>query len=283
MKKFLVLLLALALGLSFAACGATDEPADESQDNQEDSQEETSQETQEPVTIMIAAAASLQTAFEDTLIPMFEEKYDYITVEGTYGSSGDLQTQIESGLEAQIFMSAALKQMKALVEEGLVNESDVVELLENEVVLICGANYTGSVADFAAVPEANTIALGDPESVPAGQYAQSIFESLGVWDQLSDSDKVSWGENVTQVLSWVAEGSAEVGVVYATDAAKADYVDKVTVLASAPEGSLSSPVIYPVAPLATASDNDAAKLFMEFLQSDEAISVFEGYGFSSNL
>ena len=88
---------------------------------------------------------------------------------------------------------------------------------------------------------------------------------------------------MTQVLSWVAEGSAEVGVVYATDAAKADYVDKVTVLASAPEGSLSSPVIYPVAPLATASDNDAAKLFMEFLQSDEAISVFEGYGFSSNL
>lgn len=275
MKKFLVLLLALALVLSFAACGATEEVAGEA--------EEAVEEVQEPVTIMLAAAASLETAFVDTLIPMFEEQYDYITVEGTYGSSGDLQTQIESGLDAQIFMSAALKQMNALVDEGLVNADDVVELLENQVVLICGAAYEGPVADFAAVPEANTIALGDPASVPAGQYAQTIFESLGVWDQLENSDKVSWGENVTQVLAWVAEGSAEVGVVYATDAAKADYVDLVTILASAPEGSLTSPVIYPVATLASAADNEAAQLFLEFLQSEAAIAVFEGYGFSSNL
>lgn len=280
MKKLLVLLLGLALVLTFAACGADEEPAE---DSAEPAEEQAAEEVQEPVTIMIAAAASLETAFKDTLIPMFQEQYDYITVEGTYGSSGDLQTQIESGLDAQVFMSAANKQMNALADEGLVNKDDIVQLLVNKVVLISGKDYAGSVTGFENVNEAGTIALGDPASVPAGQYAQEIFESLGLWEELSGSDKVSWGENVTQVLSWVAEGSAEVGVVYATDAAKADYADKVVVLAESPEGSLQTPVIYPVAALAAAADNEAAQLFVEFLQSDEAIKVFEGYGFSSNL
>ncbi len=280
MKKFLVLLLGLALVLTFAACGADEEPAE---DSAEPAEEQAAEEVQEPITIMIAAAASLETAFKDTLIPMFQEQYDYITVEGTYGSSGDLQTQIESGLDAQVFMSAANKQMNALADEGLVNKDDIVQLLVNKVVLISGKDYTGSVTGFENVNEAGAIALGDPASVPAGQYAQEIFESLGLWEELSGSDKVSWGENVTQVLSWVAEGSAEVGVVYATDAAKADYTDKVIVLSEAPEGTLKTPVIYPVAALAAAADNEAAQLFVEFLQSDEAIKVFEGYGFSSNL
>lgn len=280
MKKFLVLLLGLALVFTFAACGATEEPVEEST---EPAEEEAAEEVQEPVTIMIAAAASLETAFKDTLIPMFQEQYDYITVEGTYGSSGDLQTQIESGLDAQVFMSAANKQMNALADGGLVNKDDIVQLLVNKVVLIAGRDYAGGVTGFENINEADTIALGDPASVPVGQYAQEIFESLGLWEELSGGSKVSWGENVTQVLSWVAEGSAEVGVVYATDAAKADYADKVVVLADSPEGALQTPVIYPVAALASAADNEAAQLFVEFLQSDEAIQVFEGYGFSSNL
>ena len=198
MKKFLVLLLGLALVLTFAACGADEEPAE---DSAEPAEEQAAEEVQEPVTIMIAAAASLETAFKDTLIPMFQEQYDYITVEGTYGSSGDLQTQIESGLDAQVFMSAANKQMNALADEGLVNKDDIVQLLVNKVVLISGKDYAGSVTGFENVNEAGTIALGDPASVPAGQYAQEIFESLGLWEELSGSDKVSWGENVTQVLS----------------------------------------------------------------------------------
>ena len=280
MKKLLVLLLGLALVFTFAACGAGEEPAEESA---EPAEEQAAEEVHEPVTIMLAAAASLETAFKDTLIPMFQEQYDYITVEGTYGSSGDLQTQIESGLDAQVFMSAANKQMNALADEGLVNKDDIVQLLVNKVVLISGKDYAGSVTGFENINEANTIALGDPASVPVGQYAQEIFENLGLWDELSGGSKVSWGENVTQVLSWVAEGSAEVGVVYATDAAKADYTDKVVVLSEAPEGMLKTPVIYPVATLAAAADNEAAQLFVEFLQSDEAIKVFEGYGFSSNL
>ncbi len=86
--------------------------------------------------ILVAAAASLKNAYEDKLIPMFEEQYPGVTVEGTYDSSGKLQTQIEEGLEADVFMSAAVKQMKALDEEGLIASDTMVDLLENKIVLV---------------------------------------------------------------------------------------------------------------------------------------------------
>ena len=86
--------------------------------------------------ILVAAAASLKNAYEDELIPIFEEQYPGVTVEGTYDSSGKLQTQIEEGLEADVFMSAATKQMKALDEEGMIASDTIVNLLENKIVLI---------------------------------------------------------------------------------------------------------------------------------------------------
>ena len=90
----------------------------------------------EPVTILVAAAASLEYSYTEQLIPMFQDQYPWITVEGTYDSSGKLQTQIEEGLEADVFMSAAMKQMNALNDEGLMASDSIVELLENKIVLI---------------------------------------------------------------------------------------------------------------------------------------------------
>lgn len=228
--------------------------------------------------MMVAAAASLENSFKDELIPMFEEEYSWITVEGTYASSGDLQTQIESGLGASVFMSAANKQMNALVEGGLVEESDVVKLLENEIVLITRADSDTTVTSFEDIGNAEMIAIGDPESVPAGQYAKEALENLNVYAGIEG--KLSLGTNVTQVLTQVAEGSAEVGIVYATDAASNEDVK---VIASAPEGALETLVIYPVAMLKEAPEAEAAKLFVEFLQTPEAIKVFEKYGFKSNI
>jgi len=280
MKKFsLLLILLLALALVCSACAA-DEPVQEEQPAAEQpAQEEPAEEAPEPVTITVAAAASLENAYVDTLIPLFNEEYDWITVEGTYDASGKLQTQIEEGLAADVFMSAATKQMNALVEGGFINAGDVVELLLNEVVLIESASTDSGITSFADVLNADTIAIGDPESVPAGQYAAEIFTSLGIIDQVLA--KASLGTNVTEVLNWVAEGSAEVGVVYATDAAS--MADKVKVIATAPEGSLKTPIVYPVAVLANSPNQEAAQLFVDFLQSDEAIAVFESYGFKSNL
>ena len=225
--------------------------------------------------ILVAAAASLKNAYEDELIPRFEEQYPGVTVEGTYDSSGKLQTQIEEGLEADVFMSAATKQMKALDEEGMIASDTIVNLLENKIVLIVPTGSDSKIDSFEKIGDAASIALGDPESVPAGQYAKEALTNLNVWDSIQD--KVSFGTNVTEVLNQVAAASADAGIVYATDAAST--ADQVTVVAEAPEGSLEKKVIYPVAVVKATAHEDAAKAFVDFLQTPEAIAVFESYGF----
>jgi molybdate transport system substrate-binding protein len=226
------------------------------------------------ITIMAAAAASLRNAFEGELIPRFRNKHPEITVEGTYDSSGKLQAQIEQGLGADVFMSAALTQMNNLVKGGFVAEHTVRPLLENKIVLIKPAGAVTAVKGFENIAAAGMIALGDPASVPAGQYAREIFTGLGIWDAVKP--KASLGTNVTEVLNWVGEASAEVGVVYATDAASSA---KVEIIAQAPEG-LSSPVIYPVGMVSSSAHAGEARLFIDFLASEEALEVFKSYGFS---
>lgn len=277
MKKIVSILMILSvLVLMLVGCGgASSSAAPVSSAPQAASSEE----QHETVTITLAAAASLEDSFTGTLIPMFNAQYPWITVEGTYDSSGKLQTQIEEGLAADIFFSAATKQMTALVESGMMDESTVVKLLENEIVLIAPADADTAINSFDKIGEAETIALGDPKSVPAGQYAQEALTSLGVWDAIQS--KVSLGTNVTEVLNQVAEGSADVGIVYATDAAQ--MPDKVKILAAAPEGSLEKKVVYPVGILTEAPQREAAELFMAFLQSPEALTVFVENGFKSNI
>lgn len=224
-------------------------------------------------TITVAAAASLQNCMDDKLIPMFEEKYRDIKIQTTYDSSGKLQTQIEEGAEVDVFMSAAMKQMNALNDGGLILENSITKLLENKIVLIVPKNSDKGISSFEDILKSEKIAIGDPESVPAGQYAKEVFENLNLWDEVLS--KSSLGTNVTEVLTWVAEGSADSGVVYSTDASSNE---KVEVVAEAPEGSVSK-VIYPVGIIKASEKADEAKTFIEFLKSDEAIKVFESYGF----
>ena len=239
-------------------------------------------EVAEETEILVAAAASLKNVYEEELIPMFEEQYPGVTVKGTYDSSGKLQTQIEEGLEADVFMSAAKKQMKALDEEGMIDSDSIVDLLENKIVLIVPTGSDKGIQSFEDIVKADSIALGDPTSVPAGQYSEEALTNLGLWDQIQD--KTSFGTNVTEVLNQVAAGSADAGIVYATDAAS--MADQVEVVAEAPEGSLKTRVIYPkkvIYPVAVVKDSantEVAANFVEFLTSDEAMKVFEAYGFS---
>ena len=233
-------------------------------------------EVAEETEILVAAAASLKNAYEEELIPMFEEQYPGVTVKGTYDSSGKLQTQIEEGLEADVFMSAAKKQMKALDEEGMIDSDSIVDLLENKIVLIVPTGSDKGIQSFEDIVKADSIALGDPASVPAGQYSEEALTNLGLWDQIQD--KTSFGTNVTEVLNQVAAGSADAGIVYATDAAS--MADQVEVVAEAPEGSLKTRVIYPVAVVKDSANAEVAANFVEFLTSDEAMKVFEAYGFS---
>lgn len=250
------------------------ESKDNTADSQSDSSKETADDSQEVLTL--AAAASLEYAFSEKIIPAFEKANPDIKVEATYDASGKLQTQIESGLEADIFFSAAQKQMNALDEEGMIDSESIKNLLENKIVLIVPASAENSeIKTFEDIEKAKSIAVGDPESVPVGQYSKEALTNLKLWDKIQD--KVSLGTNVTEVLNWVAESSAECGIVYATDAAT---TDKVKVVAEAPEGSLAKPVVYPVAKLKNAKDK--ASKFLDYICSDESVAVFKEYGFADN-
>ncbi len=258
----------------FSGCSGTESAEDfVKEEAGETAEKPTKAESEE---ILIAAAASLKNAYEEDLIPMFQERYPQITVKGTYDSSGKLQTQIEEGLAADVFMSAAVKQMKALDEGGWIASETVVDLLENKIVLIVPAGQEEGITAFEEIVKADSIALGDPESVPAGQYAREALLRLGLWEDVSA--KASFGTNVTEVLNQVAEASADAGIVYATDAA--GMADKVSVVAQAPEVGLSDKVIYPVAVVKGTAHREAADCFVKFLTSQEAIEVFQSYGFT---
>lgn len=226
------------------------------------------------VKLTIAAAASLENAFEDELIPMFEKANDGYTIEGVYDSSGKLQLQIEQGLDADVFFSAATTQMNALQDEDLIDADSVSNVLENKLVLIKGKDVDTSVTSFEDIASADMIAVGDPEVVPAGQYAKEALTNLGVWDSIQD--KVTLAGNVTEVLSQVETGNASVGLVYATDAASSD---KVEVIAECDNSLLTSPVLYPVGRVSTTKHAKAADKLIKFLKGEKALKVFKKYGF----
>jgi molybdate transport system substrate-binding protein len=225
--------------------------------------------------IIISAAASLTDAMNELIVAYQKVKPD-ITVTPTYGSSGSLQKQIEQGAPADLFASASPKQMNELEKEGLLLEGTRKNFAENTVVLIIPAGAKGiSAFTDAGTDKIKQIALGEPTSVPVGQYAEQVFTSLNILDKVKA--KAVYAKDVRQVLSYVEMGEVDAGVVYATDAA---ISKKVTVVAIAPEGT-HKPVIYPAAVIKDSRHPDAAKGFLKWLSSSpEAGKILVKYGFA---
>ena len=227
-----------------------------------------------PAELQVSAAASLTDAMKE-LGGMYEKEHGNTKLVFNFGSSGALQQAIENGGAADVFISAAQKQMNALDEKKLLADGTRADLLINEVVLITAKDSKLNLPDFKAVldPAVEHIALGEPKGVPVGQYSEEVFTKLGILDQVKE--RAVYGSDVRQVLAWVETGDADAGVVYATDAAVSD---KVKVAAVAPEDT-HKPIVYPAAVLKDAKNMKEAKDFLAFLQSDAAKRVFEKYGF----
>ena len=225
-------------------------------------------------------AASLSNVMEE-IQKDFNETYPDVEILYNADSSGTLQTQIEEGARCDIFFSAADKQMDALVDEDLAKKDTVEDILENKVVLIKPKDGETKVTGFENITDAANIALAG-DSVPVGQYSREIFDNLGIIDEVNKME-INEGKNVSEVLAAVSEGSNEIGIVYATDAAS--VADKVDVIAEAPAEALNTPVLYPVGMIEDkeASDDDtaAAEAFLEYIKSDDAMKVFEKYGFTA--
>ncbi len=219
----------------------------------------------------MGAAASLKTVMEKLKVNYEEEKD--ISLVFTYASSGTLEQQIRQGAPMDLFLSASGTQIRSLSEDQYLIEETVTDLVENRITLIIPADSDLDLIGFEDITRASRIAIGDPESVPAGSYACEVFDYYGILEEVKKS--AVYGKDVTEVLTWVSSGNADAGVVYATDAAT---TDQVTVAATAPAQSHSR-VVYPAAVVRETKREAAAKEFLEYLMSEEAQKVFMECGF----
>lgn len=223
--------------------------------------------------LLVSAAASLKESLEE-IAPLYLQTHENISIKYNFGASGALQQQIENGAPVDIFVSAAQKQMDALQSKGLLLTDTRRNILSNGLVLIVPKNSSG-ITNFRQLTSSNVkrISIGEPRSVPVGQYAEEVLKNLGILSQVRA--KFVLANNVRQVLTAVESGNADAGVVYTTDARTSKQVK---VVATAPE-NLHSPIVYPVAVLKNSKNISAAREYVQFLSSNPAKSIFKKYGF----
>jgi molybdate transport system substrate-binding protein len=227
-----------------------------------------------PQTILVSAAASLK----DVLIkvdPLFEQSHAGVKVTHNFGASGALQQQIEQGAPSDVFISAGKKQLDVLQARGLVVTQTRRNLLTNRLVLIVPKRSTLQLQGFQSLvdPRVKKIAVGEPKSVPVGQYTEEVFQNLGILAQLKP--KLVLGNSVRSVLAAVKSGNVEAGVVYGTDA---KISGQVRVVATATK-NLHSPIVYPVAVLKNSKNMESAEAYVQFLSNPSAQRIFVDAGF----
>lgn len=226
-------------------------------------------------TLLVGAAASLQNVLKE-LDPMFEKNNLGIRVNYNFAASGPLQQQIEQGAPIDLFIAAATRPMDALQKKNLIVANTRRNLLTNRLVLVVPHDSRSSLTTFQqlANPNVKRISVGERRSVPAGQYAEEVFQNLGILDSLRS--KFVYGNSVRSVLGTVESGNADAGVVYATDAR---ISERVKAIATAPQSS-HSPIVYPMAVVAASQNQQAAQAYAQFLTSKPAQAVFKRYGFA---
>lgn len=227
------------------------------------------------VELNVSAAVSLKDALAE-IQKNYETKNVNVKLVYNLGASGALQKQIEQGAPADIFISAAPKQMNDLEEKNLVNKATRKNLVENKLVVIVPTASTLNITKYEDLTkdDVQKVSIGETGSVPAGQYAQEVLKKLGIWDKIQS--KAVLAKDVRTVLTYVETGNVEAGIVYKTDAVSSD---KVKVAATAPEGS-HQPILYPAAVLSGTKQEKAAADFLAYLSTPECKAIFEKYGFT---
>jgi len=224
--------------------------------------------------ITVCAAASLKEALEE-IKPDFEQSNN-IRLTLNLASSGTLQKQIEEGAPADLFISAGKKQMDVLEDKNLIDTVSRKELFKNKLVLIVSKEFQDRIKTAADLINADMkISIGEPKTVPAGQYAKESLAHMDLWDKLGN--KMVFAKDVKQVLAYVEKGEVAAGIVYASDTTNI----KDSVVVQTFGESSHSPIVYPIAIVSSSKDKDSAKVFINYLLSEEAKQVFEKYGYST--
>ncbi|WML41698.1 molybdate ABC transporter substrate-binding protein [Neobacillus sp. OS1-2] len=224
------------------------------------------------VELTISAAASLQDALHE-ITANFNQDHDSIKINYNFGATGALQQQISQGAPVDLFFSAAEDKFDQLVTDGLIVEKNGTDLIRNELVLIAPKESAKGIQAFEDLTKADKLSIGTPESVPAGAYGKEVLEKLKLWSAIEG--KIVYAKDVRQVLTYVETGNVDAGIVYKTDALTSD---KVVIVSTAAEDT-HTPIVYPVGIVKASSHLKEAMLFYEYLQTKEAMKVFEKYGF----
>lgn len=295
MKKAFALAAAFALAFSLAGCGggassaASPSSAASAGSGAASASASQAETGGEPVELTVFAAASL-TETLNQIAEDYKTVAPNVTLTFNFDSSGTLKTQIQEGAVCDVFLSAGQKQMDQLDKtadasvntEGLdfVAEGTRVNLLENKVALCVAEGSDAAIASFddlAKALEGSDIlmAMGNSD-VPVGQYTQQILAYYELDEEaLANAGKITYGSNVKEVTTQITEGSVDCGVVYCTDA----YSAGITPVDYATE-EMCGQVIYPAAVLNVSQHSEEAQAFLDYLQTDAAMQVFEEVGFS---
>lgn len=292
-KKIVSALLACMMGLSLMACGskpteeAAEQPATEEPAVAETAEEEAA-EVEKTELIVFAAASMTETL--NKISELYKVENPNVELIFNFDSSGTLKTQIQEGAACDLFISAGQKQMNQLDitadpevnTEGLdfVLEDTRINILENKVTLCVSETSDAGIETFDDLAEALKsgeilMAMGNSD-VPVGQYTQKILAYYELnEEELANAGAISYGSNVKEVTTQVSEGSVDCGVIYCTDAFSAGLT-----VTDAATAEMCGQVIYPAAVLNVSENQELAKEFLAFLQTDVCMEIFEGVGFS---
>lgn len=225
--------------------------------------------------IFVSAAASLSDALEK-ISEDFEADHPAMHVILNFSGSGKLAQQIQQGAPVDVFLSADQHWMNVLDDDKLISPNTRMDFTKNKLVLITQKENNTQINSLKEInpKSVGQIAIGNPESVPAGSYAKEALTKLGLWDKLIDH--FVYAKDVRQVLTYVESENAEIGFVYGSDLHRTDGVKIHTEI----NADLYTPIVYPAAVISTSENPTLAKDFLNYLQSDSAQSVLENYGFT---
>lgn len=223
--------------------------------------------------LTVSAAASLTEAFKEIGLA-FESQYPDSRVHLNFGASGALLQQIAKGAPVDVFASADEETMDAAQRQGLVRGSERHVFAQNNLVLVVPAGNRIALGQIGDLGKSNVerLAIGNPESVPAGRYAKRALEAADLWSSVEA--KIITAQSVRQVLDYVARGEVEAGFIYATDAAI--MKEKVRIAFNVP---LDIPIRYPIASIAQSENGAAARQFVEFVRSPVSQAILAKYEF----
>jgi molybdate transport system substrate-binding protein len=224
--------------------------------------------------ILVSAAISLKSAFEE--IGFIYQKQTGVRVEFNLGASGLLQRQIEEGAPVDVFASAGEKQMDELQARNLIIPETRRNLAQNTLVLIVPADSRLPLASFSELlkPGIERMAIGNPKTVPAGQYAEETLRYFKLWDKIQP--RLVLAENVRQVLDYVARGEVQAGIVYSSDVLSTGGGVKVAI--TAPNGS-HKPILYPIAVVRGTPSRADAQRYIDLALSKTGQDILAKYGF----